>query len=89
MDIPDRLIDLYRFPGFEPRSRIVVDPAWPDGVILTLDRRPQKGPAASAANRRSSTTTPAGDTSATSPAATAPSRCTSPFIDSSAIGVAA
>jgi hypothetical protein len=89
MDIPDSLLDLYRFPGFEPQRRIAADPDDPDGVVITLHRRPQKDSAASAVNSRSSTTTPAGGTSAISPAATVTSRCTSRFTAWSANGAAA
>lgn len=89
MDIPDTLIDLYRVPGFEPRSRITSDSDDPEGVVVTLDRRPQKDGAASAVNLRSNTTTPAGDGFATSRAATATSRCTSPSTAWSVIGAAA
>jgi len=89
MDTPDTLIDLYRFPGFVPRRRITTDPDVPDGVVVALDRRPQKGIAASAVNSRSNTTTPAGDGCGTRPAATAPSPCTSPSIAWPVIGAAA
>jgi hypothetical protein len=89
MDILDSLLDLYRFPGFEPQRRIAIDPGGPEGVVVMLHRRPQKDSAVSAVNPRSSTTTPAGGASAISPAATATSRCTSRFIDSSVMGAAA
>jgi len=89
MDIPDTLIGLYHFPSFEPRPRIASAADDPDGVVVTLDRRPQKGIAASAVNSRSNTTTPAGDASATSPPATVTSRCTSPSIAWPVIGAEA
>jgi hypothetical protein len=89
MDIPGTLIDLYRFPGFEPQPRITTDADDSDGVVVTLDRRPQKGIAASAVNSQSNITIPAGDACGISPAATAPSRCTSPFTAWSVIGAAA
>jgi hypothetical protein len=89
MDIPDTLIDLYRFPGYEPRTRLAADGDDPDGVIVTLDRRPQKDTAASAVNPRSSSTTPAGGPSATSPPATATSHFASRFIVWSVTGAAA
>jgi hypothetical protein len=89
MDIPDSLLDLYRFPGFEPQRRIAADPDDSHGVVLTLHRRPQKDSAASAANSPGNTTTPDGGTSAISPAATAMSRCTFPSTAWSAIGAAA
>jgi hypothetical protein len=89
MDIPDSLIGLYRFPGFEPRARLTVDDDDPDGVVITLDRRPQKDTAASAVNLQNSFTTRVGGPSATSLLAIATSRCTSRFTAWSVIGAAA
>jgi hypothetical protein len=89
MDDSDTLIDLYRFPGFEPRRRVMMDADDPDGVGVTLDRRPQKGIAASAVNSRRNTTTLAGDASGICPAVTATSPCTSPSIAWPVIGAAA
>jgi hypothetical protein len=89
MDNPDTLIDLYRVPGFSPRPHLTVGSDDPDGVVVTLDRRPQKGLAASAVKSRSNTTTPAGDASATSRAAIATSRCTSRSTVWRVIGAAA
>ncbi len=86
---PRHLADLYRFPGFEPRAVIECDPAWPAGVVITLDRRPQKGSAANAGNWRTSSTTPAGVACGISPAATVPFCCTYRPCGWSATGAAA
>jgi hypothetical protein len=89
MDIPDTLIGLYRFPGFEPRPRLTVPADDSHGVVITLDRRPQKDTAAFAVNPPNSFTTPVGEPSAISPPATATSRCAFRFTAWSVIGAAA
>jgi hypothetical protein len=90
MDISDTLIDLYRFPGFEPRRRITTSHDDPyGGVIITLDHRPKKDSAVPVANSPDNTTTRVCEPFVISLAATVSSHCTSRSIVWSAFPVVA
>ena len=89
MNTPRRFLDLYRFPGFQPLDRLETDDKLPDGVLVTLQRLPQKDTVEPAGSSRDSTTTPAIGRSAISRAAIVRSRSKCRSIASSVIGAAA
>lgn len=89
MSIPRQLRDLYRFAGFEPQDRIVIDDRVVEGVVITLQRRPQKGIVVFADSSPGNTTIPAGGACAICRAATVRSPCTFHSFASFVIGVAA
>jgi hypothetical protein len=70
---PQRLLDLYRFPGFVPRAKIRGLPGDPGAVVLTLRRRRKKRAAVSVGERPAPITTSDLAASATSAVATSAS----------------
>jgi hypothetical protein len=89
MDFPRKLRDLYRFPGFEPRDLIAADDKVSEGVIITLNRLPQKDSAVPVVSSLASFMILAGGVFAISLVAIALSLYTSLCFGSSAIGAAA
>jgi hypothetical protein len=89
MSFPRQLRDLYRFPGFEPQDSIAADDKVPEGVVITLHRRPQKDIVAPAVSSPGSITILVGGAFAISPVAIAPSPFTFLYFGSCAIGAAA
>jgi len=89
MNTPRRLLDLYRFPGFQPLDYLEADVKLPGGVVVTLQRLPQKDTVGLAVTSRDSTTTLVIGRSAISRAAIvrSPSKCR--FIALCVIGAAA
>ena len=87
MALPQRLLDLYRFPGFVPRAKIRSLPGDPGAVVLTLRRRRKKRAAVSAGERSAPITTSALAASATCPVAIRASTWSSRFDACSAGGV--
>jgi hypothetical protein len=84
-----RLLDLYRFPGFVPLSRIHGIFGDPGAVVITLRRRRKKRSAISAAKSIGPFTTSGPAASGTFPAATNASTSPTPYAGSSVGGVGA
>jgi hypothetical protein len=84
-----RLRDLYRFPGFAARSQVHGLFGDPLAVVITLQRRRKKRPAASAVAPITDTTTSGLGMCAISPVATGVFTCTFFYAVSNVLSVAA
>ena len=84
-----RLLDIYRFPGFGPRTKLRGIFGDPLAVVITLQRRRKKRPAASVGTPTAATTTSGHAASAICLVATNVSTLASRHAGSIAPGVAA
>jgi len=84
-----RLLDIYRFPGFVPQTKVRGIFGDPLAVVITLRRRRKKLSVASADKPTAATTTSGHAASATSPVATSASISTSRCAGFVALGVGA